>query len=265
MILPYDYRDSFEYNITYYQGTIYIEEDHKYKLQTRSQDRQGNSQQDVQSFWGYKFETLSTLPVSWAEASRDFIENRPFAQVSNYEQFCAVAQTGFEGLKVTIGGEVDAIWDEHPVNPALTPPNYVELKTTKTPDWRNRHHREVWEKKLLKWWAQSYLLAVPRIIVGFRNKPWTENQKLQSKLIDLFELKTLEIPATVAKNDRTWSPVVCVNFLHDCLALLKDHVSGPGVWKLHGHEGRIVLRKVAEEGTGEILSEEFLNWREGRA
>lgn len=57
---------------------------------------------------GYKFETLSTLPRTWAETSREFIENRENEVVNNKEQYCSVVRTGVGSTTLCLGGEVDA-------------------------------------------------------------------------------------------------------------------------------------------------------------
>ena len=68
------------------------------------------------------------------------------------------------------------------------------------------------ERKLLKFWAQSFLLGVPKIIVGFRDK--------DGILRRLEELETQNIPGEVKRRGRgTWDGNICINFtalLLDC-------------------------------------------------
>ncbi len=64
--------------------------------------------QDMMSYWGYKFETLSVLPDTWANTSRDFIESRDTHNVSNYAQYCSIVKTGIGKARLVLGGEVDA-------------------------------------------------------------------------------------------------------------------------------------------------------------
>ncbi|KAL8918801.1 MAG: hypothetical protein Q9208_007139 [Pyrenodesmia sp. 3 TL-2023] len=156
------------------------------------------------SYWGYKFETLSLLPSPWAETSRDYIESREALVVNNKAQYCSVAKTGIGKTRLILGGEVDArkssfllslhpsqpslsrvqdplrrlplpsslisatVWDTKPSPPSSNPINWVELKTAATP----LSDRDIikYERKLLKFWIQSFLLGVPKIIVGFRSK-----------------------------------------------------------------------------------------------
>lgn len=62
-----------------------------------------------------------------------------------------------------------------------------------------------YERKLLKFWIQSFLLGVPKIIVGFRS----ENGILQR----LEELETKNIPGFVKRQGKgTWNGNLCINF-----------------------------------------------------
>lgn len=57
---------------------------------------------------GYKFETLATLPKTWAETSREYIEERENHVVNNKAQYCSVVRTGIGKTVMCLGGEVDA-------------------------------------------------------------------------------------------------------------------------------------------------------------
>ena len=56
----------------------------------------------------------------------------------------------------------------------------------------------------MKFWIQSFLLGVPKIIVGFRS----QNGILQR----LVELKTTEIPGMVKRTSGLWDGNLCINF-----------------------------------------------------
>jgi RAT1-interacting protein len=58
-------------------------------------------------YWGYKFETLSTLPAPWGKVSREYIEGRDDEVVNNKEQYCSVVRTGIGMNVICLGGEVD--------------------------------------------------------------------------------------------------------------------------------------------------------------
>jgi RAT1-interacting protein len=48
------------------------------------------------------------MPSTWAETSRDYIENRENEIVNNHAQYCSVVKTGIGNTVMIIGGEVDA-------------------------------------------------------------------------------------------------------------------------------------------------------------
>lgn len=94
-------------NVIKFQNTIFIEESHSFRMATRTRET-ANYQMQLGSFWGYKFETLSTLPDWWANCTRDQIESREDEVVSNVAQWCSIVRTGFDKTRIVIGGEVDA-------------------------------------------------------------------------------------------------------------------------------------------------------------
>lgn len=60
-------------------------------------------------------------------------------------------------------------------------------------------------RKLMKYWIQSFLLGVPRIIVGFRTR--------DGILVDVSEVDTQGIPQTVnSRPNPAWNADMCVNF-----------------------------------------------------
>ncbi|MCJ1470669.1 decapping endonuclease targeting mRNA [Pseudocyphellaria aurata] len=201
---------------------------------------------------GYKFEAISVLPDQWGPTPREYIENREEMVVSNHAQYCSVVKTGIGKTKMIIGGEVDAIWDCKPQKKDA-PINWVELKTTQ--EIENQRDQFKFERKLLKFWAQSFLLGVPKIIVGFRN----EHGILQR----LEELETTQIPAKVKRGESVWNGNVCINFTASFLDYLKAIITGEGVWKITRREKSPFIEVVRwkEFGHDDIVSEEFIQWR----
>ncbi|KAI9884121.1 MAG: decapping endonuclease targeting mRNA [Watsoniomyces obsoletus] len=259
LITPFDTSGSFEMRATLFQGTIFIEENRSFKLaQWQSQRAQpsphGGPSQDLMSFWGYKFETLSLIPRPWGETSREYIEGREKQVVNNHAQYCCVVKTGIGKMKMILGGEVDAVWDAKPSNKD-EPINWVELKTSE--EITNDRTAMKFERKLLKFWAQSFLLGVPKIIVGFRSK--------NGILERVQELETQTIPKDVKRKGKaTWDGNICINFAASFLEWLKASISTPGVWRIakHEHSAHIEVHKLEETGYGDILSPEFVEWRE---
>lgn len=206
----------------------------------------------MMSFWGYKFETLCLLPDIWAVTSREYIENRENEIVNNHAQYCSIVRTGIGNSTLVIGGEVDAVWDRKPCDDG--PINWVELKTSA--DIRNDRDMITFERKLMKFWIQSFLLGVPKIIVGFRTP--------DGILKRVEEMDTASIPGTVKRRGKgTWDGNMCINFASELLEFIKATVIGDGVWRIRRKERSptIEIFKIEETGHGDILSDQFINWR----
>lgn len=63
---------------------------------------------------------------------------------------------------------------------------------------------ENFERKLMKFWIQSFLLGVPKIIVGFRSK--------NGMLLKVEEIETVNIPDSVKRRGRApWDSNICIN------------------------------------------------------
>ncbi|AEO56901.1 hypothetical protein MYCTH_2143293 [Thermothelomyces thermophilus ATCC 42464] len=255
MAAPFD-DEAFEMNATLYRGCIFIEEHHGFKEQKRQMENSRTGQRILPSlmqYWGYKFETLSTLPRPWAETSRDYIENRDQEVVNNKEQYCSVVRTGFGKSIVCLGGEVDAIWDAKPATPG-DPINWVELKTSA--EIRNHNDQFKFDRKLMRYWIQSFLLGVPKIIVGFRTQ--------DGILSRVEEFRTMSIPHEVQRRGLAkWDGNVCIRFTSLFLDWLRRSIDDEGVWRIRRRQKSdfIELFKVEEVGHGSIITDEFMNWR----
>lgn len=67
---------------------------------------------------GYKFEELSTLPITWDECTRKEIEHRNENIVDNIQQYCSIVKTQLGSSILVMGGEVDCLWGESLVSRA---------------------------------------------------------------------------------------------------------------------------------------------------
>ena len=64
---------------------------------------------------------------------------------------------------------------------------------------------EIFHRKLMKFWIQSFLLGVPKIVVGFRDR--------DGFLVKVDEIETQKIPQTInATPNPSWNADLCVNF-----------------------------------------------------
>jgi len=159
------------------------------------------------------------MPDTWDATSRDYIEGRENETVDNHAQYVSIVRTGIGNTTLVIGGEVDAgttistllslpmltvqlVWDIKP-EPPHTRINWVELKTSVSP--QSDRDLLAFERKLMKFWIQSFLLGVPKIIVGFRDQ--------NGILVRIEEMETEKIPGTVKKRGKaTWDGNMCINF-----------------------------------------------------
>jgi RAT1-interacting protein len=140
---------------------------------------------------------------------------------------------------------------EPPENPV---PHYLELKTSR--ELTSPRSIATFEQhKLLKFWAQSFLLGVPKIIVGFRSD--------RNTLASLQLLETMKIPAQVRERGTTmWDGNVCINFTAKLLEFLREVVIEEGIvygikFVKGGHSVEVFKKK---EGTS-FLTEEYVTWK----
>ena len=109
-----------------------------------------------------------------------------------------VMSLGLEGVKLAMAAEVDCA-----ARGADGRDAYVELKTSK--QLRSERETASFEKhKLLKFWLQSFLAGVPRIVVGFRDDGGVVR--------GLRPVETMRIPRMVRGKPDMWDPAVCLNF-----------------------------------------------------
>ncbi|KAG0637701.1 RAI1 like PD-XK nuclease-domain-containing protein [Tuber brumale] len=247
MILPFDMRDGFEMNAIKFQDSIFIEENHSYKLNSQSAPF---PRQDLMTYWGYKFEEISTLPGNPSDFSREVIESRDHNIVNNEEQFCSIVKTGFGGVRLIIG-----VWDQNPPpDPLNKPPVYVELKTSKTP--RRPHEHVNFERKMLRFWAQSFLLGIAKVVVGYRDN--------EGILEGLEEIETTNIPGIAKRSGRQlWDGKVSIDFTTTILEWIKQTIeSAPEgtLWRItHAPGSNTVGLTTLSQSS--FLSPSFLEWR----
>jgi len=146
----------------------------------------------------------------------------------------------------------------------------MELKTSK--ELATPYTIQLFEQhKLLKFWAQSFLLGVPRIIVGFRGISPADSRehggraKGKSVLASIQMLETMRIPAQIqGRGTGMWDGNVCINFAAKFLEFLREVVveeEGEGVWSIRFEKGGREVSVFRKEGGGRFLTEEYVNWR----
>ncbi|KAH8725955.1 RAI1 like PD-XK nuclease-domain-containing protein [Phaeosphaeriaceae sp. PMI808] len=254
MTAPFDNFAEFGMFATLHDGTIYIEEDFPSRAAERAAEGnqpppryQHPDQQshEMMTYWGYKFETLSLIPTPPATTSPQDIEKHQRSPVSNHAQHCSIVRTSIGPHTLVLAGEVDGLLAPKPTNPD-EPPQWVELKTSEElPPPAHQQHRDIlrFERKLLKFWAQSFLLGVPKILVGFRSKAGI--------LRSTQKFNTHELPGMVRRGTNCWDGNVCINFASEFLTWLKGVVKEEGVWSvvLRKKSGVVEVKRM-KDGTG---------------
>ncbi|KAH9041705.1 RAI1-domain-containing protein [Lactarius pseudohatsudake] len=209
---PYEDRDGWELNIMHKNGTLYFEE---FISDSRLKEKDDTApHQRVQMYYGYAFE-------SWCTASQPDAPSGWGGDVDTSVQWCRVVKTKLGDTRIVIGGEVDCVKNSGEKD------LMVELKTSM--NIRGYRDEERFEKKLLKFYFQSFLLGVPEIIVGFR----TPNGQLTT----VQPFKTLEIPRMVRGKPNAWDAQICLDWGDRFLTWVrKNVVSGTvtpeSVWRV---------------------------------
>ncbi|KAL7421087.1 decapping endonuclease targeting mRNA [Cryptotrichosporon argae] len=209
MTAPWEDKEGWEMTALALDGSIYVELNDPPELRAkRHQDQKVYAEQ---SYVGYAFEAFSTTPA--ADADEDGPDGWS-GDVNTNVQWCNVVQSAVGDIPLCLGGEVDCVRAE----PGASHPGLaacIELKTNKVIE--NERQDAVFHKKLLKHWAQSYLLGVGHIEVGFRTPA--------GRLATLSAFPTHAVPAFVQSTPSApWHPSPSLHFTHAVLALLRAHV-----------------------------------------
>ncbi|KPP78192.1 decapping and exoribonuclease protein-like [Scleropages formosus] len=198
---PYETQEGWQLAVTKFGGTLYVSE---VETEAARQSRESRTERhDEMMYWGYKFEQYTCADEVGACPN-------PGGVVNTNEAFCTVVQTRLGPHKLLFSGEVDCR-DPDPLAPPA-PSCYIELKTSaeiRMPKQRRNFLRY----KLLKWWAQSFLPGVPRIIAGFRDSDGT--------VVSVETYHTSTIPQIIKSEYNSWKPTVCMNFCFDFLSFAK--------------------------------------------
>ncbi|KAI0637617.1 RAI1-domain-containing protein [Trametes polyzona] len=208
---PYEERDRCELNAMLVGGTLFIEEHFSEARLKEKEDLAPRQRQ--QTYYGYSFE-------SWCTSSKPGVPERSAGHplgwggdVDTNVQWCSVIKTKLGDNRLVIGGEVDCVRDRFDGRTD----SFVELKTSMS--IRNAGDEARFEKKLLKFYIQSFLLGVPEIVVGFRTP--------QGRLTTTQTFQTMQLPRLVRGKPGAWDPQVCFSWGQHFLSTLKSMLSEP--------------------------------------
>ncbi|KJA19867.1 hypothetical protein HYPSUDRAFT_104734, partial [Hypholoma sublateritium FD-334 SS-4] len=205
---PYENRDGWEMNVMYVDGTLYFEEhltDAKLKEKNDMPPRQR-----TQTYYGYAFESYCTsdTPTRRADGTPKDAPPGWSGDVDTNVQWCSVVRTKLGDTRLILGGEVDCVRGRY----TGQTDTFVELKTSLA--IRGRHDEAKFERKLLKFYFQSFLLGVPEIVVGFRTPA--------GALTTVQPFKTIQLPRLVRGKPGAWDPLVCLDWGHQVFEYLRN-------------------------------------------
>ena len=162
---------------------------------TRRRRDEELSQSDAQrlmSYFGYRFEALCT-------------GHDPSTPIDANDEYVGLFNCKLGDHRLAVAAEIDCVDDSG---------TYVELKTNKL--LASKRLVGTFERfKMFKFWVQSYLVGLPRVIVGFRDED--ELRKVQA-------FDTLELPglaAAGAQGRPSWRPQACLGFADAVLTWLR--------------------------------------------
>ncbi|CBQ72854.1 related to RAI1-Rat1p Interacting Protein, required for pre-rRNA processing [Sporisorium reilianum SRZ2] len=175
------FSDPLELNAMMLDGTLYLEEYTSATAMAEKQQKEDDAKMLRMGYYGYSFESYCTVDTE-AQTREPFRAMRRAdtpvpdppgwsGDVNTNVQWCQVVKTKLGSNRLVIGGEVDAVER----NSTTGREELVELKTSvqMTSAQRNAAkaavEQERFEKKLLKFFLQSYLLGIGKIVVGFRD------------------------------------------------------------------------------------------------
>ncbi|KAI1788942.1 RAI1-domain-containing protein [Ganoderma leucocontextum] len=247
---PYEDRDGCVLNAMFVNGTLYLEE-HTTEAKLAEKENLAPRHRQL-TYYGYSFE-------AWCTSSRPGVSERipghPIGwggDVDTNVQWCSVIKTKLGDSRLVIGGEVDCVRERFDGKTDT----FVELKTSMS--IRGPEDEARFEKKLLKFYMQSFLLGVPEIVVGFRTPA--------GRITTTQSFKTIQIPRLVRGKPNAWDPQICLQWGQQFIALLKTRLSEqpspgnehseaclPRVWRItFTPKDGVTMRTLDNEGIKDV-------------
>ena len=201
MCSPFETREGWCVVATKYKGTIYLYEYATEKKMEYEMNR--DEKANMFSYGGFRFEHFITEP---ADQSNDSDVN-----FQKHNEYCCIVRSRLGKHSLVYGAEMDCVdKSDHIVDPELE--HFCEIKTTRTVD-NQRQWDNLVRFKMLKWWAQCYLINTPTLVCGYRN----DNMIVR----EIEVMKVSEMPKMATD---FWSPHQCLKFLSRFLDFVKSVV-----------------------------------------
>lgn len=215
MCTPYENREGWRVLAVRHRGTVYL---HKDETEGAKRQRlQASDRLKAMQSWGYKFEQYMMSDTMSGEPD-------PAPPVIESEEFCCMFRTRMGSHSIVYGAEMDGVevsngltlgqgllGNAHGID--LNSETFVELKTSRIVEHPGQE-RTLKKFKQIKWWCQSFLVGVPKIVCGFRDDDGVVEKVVQYSVNDL--------PKSCSEH---WQPNVCMSFLDAALTQIKTEMS----------------------------------------
>lgn len=156
---------------------------------------------------GHKFEAIMTVDSMGKRDSS--------AKVNEQKYYISIIKAKLNECRMLFGAEVDCYDPSIARDPNMSTCQYVELKTTI--DRGNRNVSDISDHKLLKYWIQSYLAGIPRIVVGYRSRSSGALKKTET-------FQTNKLPLLV-KCKESWNTNDCLLWVYHLLNWIQRYIS----------------------------------------
>nr|XP_045621699.1 decapping and exoribonuclease protein-like isoform X1 [Procambarus clarkii]XP_045621700.1 decapping and exoribonuclease protein-like isoform X1 [Procambarus clarkii] len=214
---PYE-REGWIVCATKFCNTIYL-----CAYDTPEKHTRRENETDVQkqmSSWGYKFEQYMT---DGSNLSGGVNEN---------EEYCCVVRSRLDNHSLVYGAEVDGADPSQYKTPHADLRAFIELKTSKE-IIADKDYRNLYRYKFMKWWSQSSLVGIPRVVCGFRDAKGT-----------VHTLETYNVEDMPFRGQDYWKPNIMLNFLKKFLDFVK--------YSVHEDNPKAVYKFERESNGGNI-------------
>lgn len=234
-------KDKWLVGATMFKGTIYL---CPYYDTEESVNDYGN----LFSYGGHRFENYITR----TEPKKVQCDHFDAATKEEYSVVIkSKVQSSSGKISLLYAAEIDCLDTGKTQRDAADMENFVEIKTTRRMHHENQY-RNFCKFKLIKWWAQSYLVGVPKIICGYKN---------DRHIVDsIEEMNVHRIPSQCSE---FWSRRQCMNFLQQFLSFVQHIVTDDDPYRVYLFSNEvpnmISTRKLLNRSHFQILPEWYIS------
>ena len=197
MVCPYERFDDLLIHAQKFNGTIYLNMVRSPEKQAKDDNRDEFLNQ--LSYGGLHFEEFITKPLH--PPREDSFKS------DGHDELCCMVRTRLKSHSLVYGAEMDCV--DKPGNvEELSLSNFIEIKTTRMIN--SDRDYDNWSRKLVKWWAQSYMIGLSKLVCGYRD----DNLVVR-------KLEKMNIHDFPSMGSRFWSHAVCLNWLNEFLTFMK--------------------------------------------